>query len=231
MNENYFYNFFKEMINQEDGLTVFVSDYFKEMKEMLFLLLDTYKHKYPNNVYSLEKEIDFKNDIIQLQVNESAGFDYPTGVKQILRHDPGLIMIDRVEDYETAKIVVNAAKRGYFIITSVSLENRSIFDKLCDSDMENKVSKYFIDFKISFDQLMLKLFEEAYSLLYEKNDKLENFKEAVEYFDANIKEQWFLDLLKHFENIREDLVTSDRECASFVFVLSFLGLLKEDKHD
>lgn len=227
MNENYFHNFFKEIIIQENGLIVFASNYFKEMKELMFLLLDIYKHKYPNGIYSLEKEIDSKDDIIQLQVNEEAGFDYPAGVKQILRHDPGLVMIDRVEDNETAKIVVNATKRGYFIITSVSLENRKIFDKLCDSDMENKVSKYFIDFKISFDQLMLKLFEESYSLLYEKNDKLENFKEAVEYFDANIKEQWFLDLLKHFENVREDLVTSDRECASFVFVLSFLGLLKE----
>ena len=96
MEDKYFSTFFKELVVQENGLIVFGSDEFKETKEFMFLLLDIYKHKYPNNVYSLEKEIDFKNDIIQLQVNESAGFDYPTGVKQILRHDPGLIMIDRV---------------------------------------------------------------------------------------------------------------------------------------
>lgn len=233
MEDKYFSTFFKELVVQENGLIVFGSDEFKETKEFMFLLLDIYKHKYPNNVYSLEKEIDFKNDIIQLQVNESAGFDYPTGVKQILRHDPGLIMIDRVEDCETAKIVVNAAKRGYFIITSVSIKNKVIFDKLCGTDMEDKISKYHVIFKNGqgFDQLMLKQFEDTYELLYENNDKFENFKESIEYFDIHIKEQWFLNLLKHFESVREDLITSDRECASFVLMLDFFGLKKEDNHD
>lgn len=225
--------FFKELDAQENGLIVFGSDEFKETKEFMFLLLDIYKHKYPNNVYSLEKEIDFKNDIIQLQVNEEVGFGYPEGVKQILRHDPGLVMIDRISDEETAKIVVNAAKRGYFIITSVSIKNKVIFDKLCGADIEDKVSKYHINFKNGqgFDQLMLNRFEDTYELLYENNDKFENFKESIEYFDIHIKEQWFSDILKHFENVREDLITSDRECASFVMILDFFGLKKEDKHD
>lgn len=233
MKDRYFSTFFKELVTQENGLIVFGSDEFKETKDFMFLLLDIYKCKYPNNVYSLEKNIDYKQDIIQLQVNEEAGFGYPEGVKQILRHDPGLVMIDRINDEETAKIVVNAAKRGYFIITSVSIENKVIFDKLCGADIEDKVSKCHILFKKGqgFDQLMLNRFEDTYELLYENNDKFENFKESVEYFDTHIKEQWFLNLLKHFENVREDLITSDRECASFVLTLDFFGLKKEDKHD
>ena len=233
MKDRYFSTFFKELVTQENGLIVFGSDEFKETKDFMFLLLDIYKCKYPNNVYSLEKNIDYKQDIIQLQVNEEVGFGYPEGVKQILRHDPGLVMVDRIEDYETAKIVVNAAKRD-FIITSVSIKNgKVIFDKLCGADMEGKISKYHILFKKGhgFDQLMLNRFEYTYEFLYEKDDKLENFKESIEYFDTHIKEQWFLNLLKHFENVREDLITSDRECASFVMMLDFFGLKKEDNHD
>lgn len=229
MKDKYFSTFLKELVAQENGLIVF--DEFKGTKEFMFLLLDIYKCKYPNNVYSLESDIDdYKQDIIQLQVNEEAGFGYPEGVKQILRHNPRLVMIDRISDEETAKIVVNAAKRGYFIITSVSIENKVIFDKLCGADMEDKVSKYHILFKKGqgFDQLMLNHFEDTYEFLYENNDKFENYKESVEYFDTHIKEQWFLNLLKHFENVREDLITSDRECASFVLTLDFFGLKKED---
>ena len=59
MKDRYFSVFFKELVVQENGLIVFGSDEFKETKEFMFLLLDIYKHKYPNNVYSLEKEIDY----------------------------------------------------------------------------------------------------------------------------------------------------------------------------
>lgn len=218
--------FLEEMIKQEKGLIILSSDNMKHLKGFMFLLLDIYKHKYPNGVYSLEKEIDLKDDIIQLQVNEEAGFDYPAGVKQILRHAPNLVMIDEIRDVETAKIVNRAVKNNYFIISSVKPENAAKFiDELCDAETKEKISKYFLRFKSgkSFDELMVEYFENVYELLYEEDFK--SYECSVKLFDLFINEQWFVDILKHFESARGDLVTSGRECASFVIMVEKLGLL------
>lgn len=61
---------------------------------------------------------------------------------------------------------------------------------------------------------------EIYNELYEASDNVAGFKEAVSFFDEFAKQQ--SEFVGEFVKYRGDLITSDREAASFAFALSDL---------
>ena len=80
--------------------------------------------------------------------------------------------------------------------------------------------------KVNLDDVkpetMLRLFEEEYERLYECGDKVEGYSDAVDSFDEYIKDKYFLSFVGNFNRLREDVVTSDREAAAFMFAMNRL---------
>lgn len=72
----------------------------------------------------------------------------------------------------------------------------------------------------------IRQFNKEYEKMYNSKDKVRDYREAVQYFDTHLEEKWFKNLLNSFVLERGDVVTSDRECAAFVFALKFFGLTK-----
>ena len=72
------------------------------------------------NVISLEDPVEIKSDnYLQLQINERLNFDYREGIKQLLRHDPDVIMIGEIRDEETAKMLIRSALSGHMVFTTI----------------------------------------------------------------------------------------------------------------
>ncbi|MDS9471074.1 competence type IV pilus ATPase ComGA [Sporosarcina pasteurii] len=72
------------------------------------------------HVITLEDPVENKHaHLLQIQVNESAGMTYSTGLKAILRHSPDVIMLGEIRDAETAKIAVSAALTGHLVFSTV----------------------------------------------------------------------------------------------------------------
>ena len=46
-------------------------------------------------------------------------FDYSDGIKQILRHDPDVIMIGEIRDTKAAKAAVEAANTGHLVVSTI----------------------------------------------------------------------------------------------------------------
>lgn len=70
-------------------------------------------------IVALEDPIEIPVDgVSQSQVNASAGFDYITGLRSIMRQDPEAIMVGEIRDRETAEIVFQAALTGHLVITT-----------------------------------------------------------------------------------------------------------------
>ena len=57
--------------------------------------------------------------INQFQVNLSAGFEFPTVLRNLLRQDPDIIMIGEIRDEATASIAVQAALTGHLVFSTL----------------------------------------------------------------------------------------------------------------
>lgn len=66
-----------------------------------------------------------------------------------------------------------------------------------------------------------KKFSEEYGFLYDNDDRVAGYREAVDTFDEFLKNDigGFKKFVSEFCNFRKDLVSSDREAAAFMFAL------------
>ena len=71
-------------------------------------------------VISLEDPIEIVNpNFLQLQINEKLNFTYEEGIKQLLRHDPDVIMIGEIRDENTAKMAFRCALSGHLVFSTL----------------------------------------------------------------------------------------------------------------
>ena len=109
--------YFKKIIKRQSGLIIFSGPTGSGKTTTLYSLLDSLTNKM---IYTIEDPIEIYNEkYVQLQVNEQAGLTYETGLRQILRHDPDIIMIGEIRDKKAAMMAVNAANTGHLVLTSL----------------------------------------------------------------------------------------------------------------
>ena len=55
----------------------------------------------------------------QVQINAKAGLTFATALRSILRSDPDVVMVGEIRDSETAKISIEAALTGHFVLSTL----------------------------------------------------------------------------------------------------------------
>jgi type IV pilus assembly protein PilB len=69
---------------------------------------------------TLEDPIEYHLEgISQSQVNEDKNFNFETGFKSLLRHDPDVILVGEIRTIKTAKMAFEAALTGHTVVTSL----------------------------------------------------------------------------------------------------------------
>jgi type IV pilus assembly protein PilB len=72
------------------------------------------------NIITIEDPVEYKLDYIyQVQVNKKAGLTFASGLRAILRSDPDVLMVGEIRDLETAKIALEAALTGHFVLSTM----------------------------------------------------------------------------------------------------------------
>ncbi|MEN9436249.1 MAG: Flp pilus assembly complex ATPase component TadA, partial [Pseudomonadota bacterium] len=72
------------------------------------------------NVVTVEDPIEYElQNVVQIQVNPLIHFDFAQALRHILRHDPDVILIGEMRDYETAKIAVESALTGHLVFSTL----------------------------------------------------------------------------------------------------------------
>ena len=116
-------NTFSSWLNRRSGLILFTGLTGSGKTTTLYSLLKLARGK---TIYSIEDPIEVVQDnIIQLEVNERIGFGYDEGIKQILRHNPDIIMIGEIRDERTARMCIRAALTGTLVLSSLHCRNAS----------------------------------------------------------------------------------------------------------
>lgn len=72
------------------------------------------------NIITVEDPVEYRiADIEQIQVNRAAGTTFATTLRNILRHDPDVIMVGEIRDRETAEIAVESALTGHLVLSTL----------------------------------------------------------------------------------------------------------------
>ncbi|MBU2219188.1 GspE/PulE family protein [Patescibacteria group bacterium] len=75
-------------------------------------------------VITLEDPIEYHlRGTTQTQVEEQKGYTFVEGLRSILRQDPDVIMVGEIRDLETARIAMNAALTGHFVLSTLHTNN------------------------------------------------------------------------------------------------------------
>jgi len=74
----------------------------------------------PLHIISIENPVESHiPGVNQIQVNEKIGLSFASVLRNVLRHDPDVIMVGEIRDTETAKISVQAALTGHMMLSTL----------------------------------------------------------------------------------------------------------------
>ena len=91
------------------------------------------------NIVSLEDPVEyFVGGINQSQVRPEIGYDFASGLRQILRQDPDVIMVGEIRDGETAGLAIQAALTGHIVLSTLHTNNAAgVIPRLIDMKVES----------------------------------------------------------------------------------------------
>jgi len=71
-------------------------------------------------IITIEDPVEYQiGGINQINVNRTAGLDFATGLRSILRADPDIVMVGEIRDGETARIAIEAALTGHMMLSTL----------------------------------------------------------------------------------------------------------------
>lgn len=113
-------NTLKNWCKLESGLIVLSGPTGSGKTTTLHAMLTSIAKNLSKRIVSLEDPIEIIEDsYLQLQVNEKSDFSYEEGIKQLLRHDPDVLMIGEIRDTNSAKMLIRAALSGHLVFTTI----------------------------------------------------------------------------------------------------------------
>src|SRR5205807_10132240 len=91
------------------------------------------------NVMTIEDPVEYiLPSINQIQIREQAGITFAGGLKAVLRQDPDVILVGEVRDVDTARIAVQSALTGHFVLSSLhATDAAAALHRLLDMGIES----------------------------------------------------------------------------------------------
>jgi len=90
------------------------------------------------NVLTLEDPIEYQLEgISQTQINQKKGLTFASGLRNVLRQDPDIIMVGEIRDQETAVMAIQSALTGHLVFSTLHTnDSASAITRLLDLGIE-----------------------------------------------------------------------------------------------
>ena len=90
------------------------------------------------NVVTLEDPVEYTiSGINQSQVRPEIGYTFASGLRQILRQDPDIMMVGEIRDTDTAELSVHAALTGHIVLSTLHTNNAvGVIPRLIDMGVD-----------------------------------------------------------------------------------------------
>ena len=114
------------------------------------------------NVVTLEDPVEYVMEgANQSQVRPEINYSFASGLRQILRQDPDVIMVGEIRDAETANLAVNAALTGHVMLSTIHTNNSvGVIPRLVDLGVPSFLLSSALNMVIA-QRLVLKLCPEC----------------------------------------------------------------------
>ena len=121
----------RNITKHTSGLFVFSGPTGSGKTTTLYTILNETKGK---KIFTLEDPVEvYHENYVQIQINDHQHLSYDEGIKQLMRHDPDIIMIGEIRDSQAALMAVRSALTGHLVVTSLHSQNcMSAIDRLLD---------------------------------------------------------------------------------------------------
>ena len=112
------------------------------------------------NIITVEDPVEYKiPGLNQVQINPRVGLTFASGLRNILRADPDIVMIGEIRDKDTAKISVEAALTGHLVLATLHTNDApGALSRLTDMGVEPYLTSSAVDCVIA-QRLVRKLCE------------------------------------------------------------------------
>lgn len=130
--------FVKEGLNKPFGMVLVTGPTGSGKSTTLYALLQALNRE-GVNIVSLEDPVEyFVSGVNQSQVHPEIGYDFASGLRQILRQDPDVIMVGEIRDTETASLGVHAALTGHVVLSTLHTNNAiGVIPRLIDMKVDS----------------------------------------------------------------------------------------------
>lgn len=110
---------FREVIQAPNGIVLVTGPTGSGKNTTLYAAL-TEMNSEDVNICTVEDPVECNiSGINQFQVNQTAGFEFSTALRSLLRQDPDVIMVGEIRDQATANIAVQAALTGHLVLSTL----------------------------------------------------------------------------------------------------------------
>ncbi len=162
-------NTIRKLLNNQHGLLLFSGVTGSGKSTTMFSGLKDIKGK---SIYTLEDPVEcLYPNLMQIQINEQTSLDFEAGIKQLLRHDPDIIVIGEIRSPQEAKAAIRCALSGHLVCATIhaSSANQTIMRLLDFGCTKEELNQ--INLNIIYQNLIITDFKRSAQLeILQEND-------------------------------------------------------------
>ncbi|MBM3994698.1 MAG: type II/IV secretion system protein [Planctomycetes bacterium] len=131
------YGIFKKMIDRPHGIILVTGPTGSGKSTTLYSALNEIKED-TTKIITVEDPVEYQQESIsQIQIHPKIGLTFAACLRSILRHDPDVILIGEMRDFETAEAGIQASLTGHLVFSTLHTNDTpSAFTRLIDMGVE-----------------------------------------------------------------------------------------------
>ena len=128
---------FNDLLHKSNGILLVTGPTGSGKSTTLYAALQEIQ-KQNVNIITIEDPVEYHIEhILQIQINPAIEYTFARALRNILRHDPDVIMVGEIRDQETAKIAVESALTGHLVLSTLHTNDATgTISRLLEMDIE-----------------------------------------------------------------------------------------------
>jgi len=120
------YNVLSDIINRTCGMLLVTGPTGSGKSTTLYAALKKIRQNNVN-IITAEDPVEYRiAGIEQMQVQSKVGYTFARILRNILRHDPDVIMVGEIRDQETAQVAIESALTGHLVLSTLHTNNAAV---------------------------------------------------------------------------------------------------------